>query len=152
MQQINLWRKIMVTKKSNMVMLAVILATLPMYAVAGCKKKAQTLETKSSEIFDEELPIRMETFASEQSRQPDRLLSSVPLSADDEEYDEDTEGDDDEKIDDEEEQDEDNDDEEQYDDEDEDYSDEDDEDYEEDEDSEEDDSDDYSDEDDDDNW
>jgi Mg-chelatase subunit ChlI len=99
-----------------MVMLAVILATLPIYAVAGCKKKVQSVDVKSTEIFDEELPIRIETLESEQDRQSDQLHGSYSFSEDDEDYAEEPE--EDEQLDDDEEQDEDyDDDEQQYDDE-----------------------------------
>ena len=134
----------MITKKSNMIMLAVLLATLPMYALAGCKKKVQSVDAKSTEIFDEELPIRIETFGSEQSRQSDQLLANYSLSADDEEEYTEEPNDDEEEFDDEEEQDEEYDDEQQPEDE-EDY-DEDPNDYDED------DSDDYSDDEEDDSW
>jgi hypothetical protein len=75
------------TKKSNLVVLAVLLAALPMYVLAGCKKKVQSTNAKSPEMFNEEQQDWLVTLGNEQVQQSNQL-SSYPSSEDDEEYEE----------------------------------------------------------------
>ncbi len=83
----------METKKSNLMMLAVLLAVFPMYVLTGCKKKVQSTNAESTEMFNEEQPT-LEIPRSEQFPRTDEQIS-YSLSEDDkgfaEESDEDEE-------------------------------------------------------------
>ena len=65
----------MKTQKSHLVVLAILLATLPMYALAGCKKKAQSVNAESGDFFTEEQQIQLTNFSSEEIYQPDQLFT-----------------------------------------------------------------------------
>jgi hypothetical protein len=75
----------METQKSHLVVLAILLATLPMYVLAGCRKKVQSVNMKFPEPSTEDQQIELTKFASEEIYQPDQLII-FSLSEDD--YDE----------------------------------------------------------------
>jgi hypothetical protein len=67
------------------VVLVILLATLPMCFLAGCKKKAQSVNAKSPDFFTEEQQIQLTKFANEEIYQSNQLFT-YPLSEND--YDE----------------------------------------------------------------
>jgi len=85
------------TKKSNLVVLAILLATLPMYVLAGCKKKVQFANANSPETFTKEQQIQLTKFASEEIYQPDQLFTYSLSENDYDEFDEDPDEDEDEE-------------------------------------------------------
>lgn len=87
------------TKKSNLVVLAILLAALTICVLAGCKKKVKSVEVEFPEMFTEEQQIQLTTFESEQD-QPDQLFNYSLSENNDEEFDEEPDEDEEEPSDD----------------------------------------------------
>jgi hypothetical protein len=75
----------MKSRNSQIMVLAVLLMVLPMYAIVGCKKKVRSADAESTGTFNEELLMQTESFGNEPVRQAEILLN-YSLSEDDEDF------------------------------------------------------------------